>query len=135
MLDIRGTVVGIDAMGCQKDIARQIVENGGGREPASLAGRTHKAGTALFHQQYEWDRSQAIRHHWHIENKLHWSLDMSFNEDACRVRKGYAAENFSRLRRLALNLLKRETTEQVGIKAKRLRAGWDEHYLLKVLTA
>jgi predicted transposase YbfD/YdcC len=69
-----------------------------------------------------------------VENQLHWSLDVSFNEDASRIRNGYAAENFSRLRRMALNLLKRETTEKVGIRAKRLRAGWDENYLLKVLT-
>lgn len=50
---------------------------------------------------------------------------MSFNEDASRIRKGDAAENFSRLRRIALALLKRETTEKVGIKNNRLRAGWE----------
>ena len=78
--------------------------------------------------------AKLIRGHWQIENNLHWSLDLSFNEDACRIRKGYGAENFSRLRRIALNLLRNETSAKVGIKTKRLRAGWDEGYLLKVLT-
>jgi predicted transposase YbfD/YdcC len=78
--------------------------------------------------------AEAIRGHWGIENKLHWHLDVSFGEDACRVRKGHGAENFSRLRRIALNLLQRETTNKRGVKIKRLRAGWDHDYLLRVLT-
>ncbi len=78
--------------------------------------------------------AQSIRGHWGIENQLHWSLDMSFNEDASRIRRGHAAENFSRLRRIALNLLQRETTRKVGIKTKRLIAGWDHEYLLALLT-
>jgi predicted transposase YbfD/YdcC len=76
----------------------------------------------------------ATRHHWHIENKLHWVLDVAFDEDRCRIRKGHGAENFSILKRIALNLLKKENTEKVGIANKRLRAGWDEEYLLKVLS-
>lgn len=75
----------------------------------------------------------AIRGHWGIENGLHWSLDVSFREDDCRVHKGHGAENLSRLRRMALNLLKQNKSVKVGIKAKRLKAGWDEEYLLKVL--
>jgi predicted transposase YbfD/YdcC len=78
--------------------------------------------------------AEAIRGHWGIENQLHWHLDVSFGEDACRVRKGHGAENFSRLRRIALNLLQRETTNPRGVKIKRLRAGWDHDYLLRVLT-
>lgn len=214
LLDLRGTVVSIDAMGCQKEIARKIVEKGGdylfslkgnqstmhdevawwldqaidgqGREATLGHDRqVHKGHGRLetrqvwCTEQVEWfaDRDQwaglrsliavdgqrqwadgriekerryfisslkgidaktfgrLIRNHWQVENSLHWSLDVSFNEDASRIRNGYAAENFSRLRRIALNLLKRETTEKVGIKVKRLRAGWDEDYLLKVLTA
>ena len=214
LLDVRGAVVSMDAMGCQKEIARKIVENGGeylfslkGNQSMmheevawwldhAIAGQMREArldydqhvdkghGRRESRQvwcteQVDWfaDRAQwaglssliavdgqrqwadgriekerryfisrlkgvtarrfgqLIRSHWQVENSLHWSLDVSFNEDASRIRNGYAAENFSRLRRIALNLLKRETTEKVGIKAKRLRAGWDEDYRLQVLTA
>ena len=75
----------------------------------------------------------AIRAHWRIENQLHWSLDVSFREDDCRIRKGHAAENFSRLRRIALNLLMTEKSVKVGVHAKRLKAGWNHDYLLRVL--
>src|SRR4030042_3302189 len=66
---------------------------------------------------------QMIRSHWGVENKLHWSLDVSFGEDDCRIRKGFGAENVSRLRRIALNLLKQEETAKCGIKAKQHKAG------------
>src|SRR6185437_5754469 len=79
--------------------------------------------------------ARCVRGHWGIENQLHWHLDVSFGEDACRIRKDNGAENFSRLRRIALNLLQRETSLKGGIKTKRLKAGWDHPYLLKVLTA
>ena len=74
-----------------------------------------------------------IRSHWGVENKLHWSLDVSFGEDDCRIRKGFGAENVSRLRRIALNLLKQEETAKCSIKAKRNKAGWDEKYIQKLL--
>lgn len=77
--------------------------------------------------------AEAVRSHWSIENRLHWQLDVTFQEDQCRIRKGHADANFSRLRRTALSLLKNETTLKVGIKNKRLTAGWDETYLQKVL--
>lgn len=76
---------------------------------------------------------RAVRGHWGIENGLHWVLDVAFREDECRVRAGAAAENFAVLRHLALNLLKAEQSVKIGVKAKRLKAGWDERYLLKVL--
>lgn len=66
------------------------------------------------------------------EKKLHRSLDVCFGKDQSRVRIGHAAENLSRVHRLALTLLKQKTTDKVGIEAKRLMAGWDENYLLKV---
>jgi predicted transposase YbfD/YdcC len=77
--------------------------------------------------------SSAIRQHWLVENSLHWSLDVTFREDQCRVRIGEAAENFSLLRKIALMCLKNETSLKGGIQTKRLRAGWDLKYLLKVL--
>jgi predicted transposase YbfD/YdcC len=75
-----------------------------------------------------------VRGHWGVENNLHWQLDVSFNENQCRVRTNHAAENFSRLRRMALNLLQSDKSLKVGIKAKRKKAGWHEPYLLKLLT-
>jgi predicted transposase YbfD/YdcC len=73
------------------------------------------------------------RGHWSVENNLHWQLDVNFHEDQRRIRRGHGAENFSRLCRMALNLLVRELTHKVGIHAKRLTCGWDNQYLLKVL--
>ena len=211
LLDLKGSLITIDAMGCQKEIARKIVDRGGDyllavkdNQPTlhervkglmdeaiqdDFAGSQHDyweqtekghgrieirrvwcTGEAHWIQLSEqWpglaslgavecerilgdkhsrDRryfissldgrsaqriGQAVRDHWGVENGLHWSLDVSFGEDACRVRANYAAENFSRLKRIGLNLLKQEKTLKVGIKGKRLMAGWDEPYLLKVL--
>jgi predicted transposase YbfD/YdcC len=75
----------------------------------------------------------AVRGHWGIENRLHWQLDVSFNEDQSRIRQGHGAMNFSILRRTALSLLKNNKTQRVGVKNKRLIAGWDEDYLLELL--
>ncbi len=77
----------------------------------------------------------AIRKHWCIENQLHWVLDVSFNEDASRIRKDHAPENLAIIRHIALNLLKQEKTLKVGVKNKRKNAGWDDKYLIKVLTS
>jgi predicted transposase YbfD/YdcC len=76
--------------------------------------------------------ARAVRGHWAIENTLHWSLDVSFAEDQCRVRTGYVAENLALLRRISLNILKSETTKKRGLKGKQKAAGWDHSYLLKL---
>ena len=75
----------------------------------------------------------AVRDHWSIENRLHWQLDVSFQEDQCRLRRGHADANFSILRRTALSLLKNNHALKVGVKNKRLAAGWDDSYLEQVL--
>lgn len=210
LLNLAGATVTIDAMGCQKDIARQIVEGGGdyvlalkGNQGAlheevseffddvlvrgfdapldshttteKNHGRIEKR-TVWLSNQVDWLRDagkwagltgiaavesqrtidgqtsterryyicsgtantaktvgHTIRRHWSVENELHWVLDVGFNEDLCRVRLQNAAENFARLRRLALTILKRDKTAKVGIHGKRLKAGWDRQYLLKLL--
>ncbi len=210
LLEIEGCVVTIDAMGCQKQIARQIVERNADYVLALKDNQgnlytdvqqifTHAHASKFagikydFHQTVEkghgrveirrcwtmqqveylmdaekWVKftsigmiqaerrfngkveqetryymsslssnatrlSQAVRSHWQVENRLHWVLDIAFLEDACRIRKDYAPENLAVVRHIALNLLSQETTLRIGVKNKRLRAGWDEDYLLKVL--
>jgi predicted transposase YbfD/YdcC len=215
LLDLEGAVVTVDAIGCQHEVAREVVERGGdyvlavkdnqktlhGRVKALLDeavlddfdGLSHTQSTEADHGRVEtrdaWVCSElsglggnllalwpglsavgviqcrrevlgssqspsverryfitslkdvdaktlarAVRGHWSVENKLHWQLDVSFREDERRIRKGYGAENYSRLCRLALNLLKQDKTVKAGIHAKRMKAGWDEHYLLRLLT-
>jgi predicted transposase YbfD/YdcC len=212
LLDLRDAVVTIDAGGCHKKIAQQIVDQGGHYilQLKGNQGTLHKETVMLFDQcltddcrgisystaattdgghgrieerriwatsevnwfaeKAKWKNLQClirvqakrtvdgktsteyryyisdlpagnasgllayIRGHWGVENKLHWSLDISFREDECRIRQGHAAENFARLSRIALNLLKAETTNRRGIKTKRLCCGWDHDYLLKVMT-
>jgi len=76
----------------------------------------------------------AVRAHWHVENKLHWVLDIAFREDDCRVRKDHGPENFAVLRHIALNLLKQEKSSRRSIHGKRLQAAWKTDYLETVLT-
>lgn len=78
---------------------------------------------------------RAVRQHWGIENRLHYVLDVSMDEDACRIRKDHGAENMAVLRHIGLNLLQQEKTSSRGIKAKRKQAGWDNEYLAKILIA
>jgi len=102
--------------------------------------RTYKEKTSIEFRYYISSLSkdakriaEAIRGHWGVENKLHWQLDVSYNEDKCKVRKDNGAENFSVLRRATLNLLKKDKKTKAGIANKRLKAGWSKKYLLEVL--
>ena len=208
LLDLRGCLVTIDAMGCQKAIARQIVAGeadyllavksnqgqlyanlqdafrcaeeldpqGSCREVSKGHGRlevrqcrvvTDREDLAYIDPAGEWPQLssvapgsyerqsgvapteqryyicsrrltaaeflQSARDPWGIENQLHWVLDVAFDEDRCRARTGNAAANLSVVRQTALNLLSRETSRKVGVKAKRKRAGWDGDYLQKIL--
>jgi predicted transposase YbfD/YdcC len=210
MLQLRKATVTIDAMGCQKDIARKIVDRGGdyvlalkGNQSAlqedvqvfmddriargltrhgdyyetveKSHGRieTRKCWTCTqvdwLTKRHDWaglaslvavectrtvrDKTSTerryfisshsgrqaqklavlIRHHWRVENSLHWTLDVAFNEDQCRVRIANAAENLARIRRISLILLKQEKTCKLGIKSKRAKAAYDKDYLLTLL--
>jgi predicted transposase YbfD/YdcC len=210
MLEIAGSLVTIDAMGCQTEIARKIIAEGAdfclavkGNQPTLHEGlinyfndqleddfaevksrhyETHEKGHGREEHRYYFicpvpedlpDRARwpnlkaigiaisntvrngkdchevryyilskyisarrfadAVRSHWSIENRLHWQLDVTFQEDQCRVRKGHADANFSILRRTVLSLLKNESTEKVGVANKRLIAGWSDTYLAKVV--
>lgn len=75
----------------------------------------------------------AVRGHWGIENQLHWVLDVGFREDQSRATQGYCAENLAVVRHLAVNLLTQEKSAKGGTRAKRLKAGWDDHYLTQIL--
>ena len=211
VLDIKGCIVTIDAMGCQKAIARQIIDQEGdyafslkgnhGKLLESVESVFNKIEKQSYYENFnvdyyetkdsnhgrieyrrhwitneieqiykanEWEGlksigmveserhangkitkerryyilsldnkakrfSEAVRAHWGIENSVHWVLDVAFREDESRARKGYSAENLSAVRHLATNLLRNEKTVKVGIKNKRLLAGWDNNYLYKVL--
>ena len=77
--------------------------------------------------------AHAVRHHWGVENALHWVLDVSFREDDCRIRQGHGAHNMAGLRHMALPLLRRESGHKRGINVRRKRAGWERDYLFQVL--
>ena len=78
---------------------------------------------------------QAIRLHWGVENGLHWTLDVTFNEDACRVRTGHAPQNLSLLRRMALNALNLEQSFKRSNRQKSNRAAMENNYMLTILAA
>lgn len=77
--------------------------------------------------------AESVRSHWKVENNLHWQLDVTFREDYCRARLGYAAENLAIIRRLALSLLKKEITQKKSIRRKQLLCNWNKNYLLQVM--
>ena len=79
--------------------------------------------------------TDAVRSHWEIENSLHWQLEVTFGEDACRVRKGLADANLSVVRRAALGMLKSETSEKIGVKNNRHVVACITRYMENVLAA
>ncbi len=114
---------GLKALG----MAIRITEHDDGRTSDDV--RYYIASHYLSGQRF----AGAVRGHWGIENRLHWQLDVTFQEDHCRLRKGHADANFSLLRRSSLSLLKNNHTRKIGVKNKRLNAAWDDNYLLEVL--
>lgn len=104
-----------------------------------VATRTIKGITSQENRYYILSITQAqqfahaVRNHWGIENSLHWVLDVDFKEDQCRIRSGYADQNMAVLRHMAINLIKQNKTKG-SIKTKRLKSGWDENFLVQVLT-
>jgi predicted transposase YbfD/YdcC len=209
LLDLHGAFVTIDALGCQKEIAAQIRDQGGHYVLAVKENQPHlyEDIERFWHQQLDaewaaaasvaqtqevshgraedrycwvfpagaWLRDQlqwkdlktvvvvvteravgesshsdcryyiasrqasakrmlqVIRGHWGVENSLHWVLDVTFDEDASRVRKDHGPENLALLRRMALSLLKHAEGGKDSIKTKRLRAGWDNDFLEKII--
>lgn len=205
MLDIEGKTITIDAMGCQMEIAQQIIAQKGNyilavkenqksllseieesflrQQPTSetvtteknhgrieqrscsvitqlgfmgnetkekwpclnsiiriISDRTLKGSTSTETRYYINNQKEnasiyqkAIRSHWGIENRLHWVLDMLFDEDHCRKRKNNAAENFSLVRKIALNIIRAYKGDKRSLKRRRLQAGWRNDYLEELL--
>jgi predicted transposase YbfD/YdcC len=77
--------------------------------------------------------NRSVRAHWGVKNSLHLVFDVGFHEDNSRKRTGFASQNYSLLNSIALNLLKNEKTTKVGVRGKRLKAGWDNNYLIKLI--
>jgi predicted transposase YbfD/YdcC len=88
--------------------------------------------TSLTYRQMA-EFMRGVRHHWHIEINLHWSLDVSFDDDHNRTRTGHAQENLSIIKRIALNMLSKDKASNIGIKAKRKKAGWNNDYLKNIV--
>jgi predicted transposase YbfD/YdcC len=108
-------------------------------ERETTIGGTTSVGTRLFITSRASlnaeDALAAVRGHWQVENKVHWTLDVAFREDDSRLRAENAAENLAVVRHVALNLLRSVKGSNVGIKNRRLEAGWSEEFLMKVLAA
>lgn len=125
----------LDAMGCQRRIAREIKE-ADAEYVLALNGKT-STERRYYLSSLELDAekfARAVRSHWGIENQLHWVLGVVFGEDQSSARAGHAAENLATLRRWALNLLKADTRKaRRSIKGRIKAAGWDRNYLLHLL--
>lgn len=211
MLAIEGAVVTIDALGCQRDIARKVIDKkadyvlalkgnqGSLREDVEVFAREQKAcgfidtkisqdttidgdhgrietrtttvihDVEWLHERHRWPGLKAVvmvestreisgkieqetryyitslvmlahllgptvRSHWAVENSLHWVMDMVFRDDECRVRTDHAPANFTTIKHMALNLLRRPAGKQ-SLRGRRKAAGWDDDFLASLLTA
>ncbi|MCA9110847.1 MAG: ISAs1 family transposase, partial [Planctomycetaceae bacterium] len=115
LLDIRGAIITIDAMGCQTEIAAQIVDG--------------QADYVLALKGF----ARAVRAQWGIENTCHWSLDITYREDESRIREAHVRENFAWLNRFTLSLLKQHPDKD-SLMMKRRCCGGNSDFLLQVLT-
>ena len=111
------------------EATRQRVLPGGGVAPGTRETRYYITSLAPDAARL----GAVVRRHWAIENRCHWTLDVSFHEDACRIRTDHAPENLALVRKVALALLRQDRTHKHGLTSKRLRAGWDHDYLQAVL--
>ena len=129
MAEVSESIHGADEWPGLKTIAMIISER-------TLAGK-RSVNTKYFLSSLERDAKAfgaVSRVHWSIES-MHWTLDIAFREDESRIRAGHAAGNMVVVRHIALSILKNDKSRKIGIKGKRLAAGWDDEYLLKLLTA
>ena len=122
--DLRSTWIGIQSVGMVYRYRRDVV-----------SGKVHEETMYFISSLPPKVRTLAkhLRGHWRVENTLHWSLDVTFGEDASRIRKGNAAEIASIFRRLALTVLQRDTTQNENLRGKRLMAGWNTEVLEQIL--
>lgn len=105
-------------------VARSRTANGKESNEAQYYISNRAAGAEAF--------QTAVRRHWSIENECHWVLDVAFREDHHRLRDGHAPEDLSLVRKMALAMLKKAPAK-MGVKNKRLKAGWDDSFLEVVL--
>ena len=111
VLELKGCIITIHAMGCQTAIAVKIIQ----KKADYIEPNAKKTLTA-------------VRQHWGIENKLHWTLDMTFREDESRIRTEASPENFAIMRHIALNLIKNDTSRNASMKRKRFMAALEDDF-------
>ena len=104
-----------------------------GGKPSDLERRYYISSRLLTTETF----AKAVRGHWGIENRLHWMLDVNFSEDAATVRKDFAADNLTRLKKIVLNVLRLETATAVlgklSLAKKRKLAAWDYSFRMAIL--
>jgi predicted transposase YbfD/YdcC len=205
LLDIHGATVTIDAMGCQREIAKKVIEGGGDyilalkmnqptlydavqkhmdahdeagslpeHETIEKSHGRHTIRRRMFADKVDWLEQkddwlglasvgmieslrdvkgkvsaekryfissitdahrfeELVKRHWAIENTEHWILDVQFGEDQNRARKDHSAENLAIVRRIALNILRRNTDDKLSIRRRKYRASQDDAYRTKLL--